>query len=361
MRRIPHLQAIGALAVLALAVAGGFLATSLFQRTVPIVPGVQGCWRLEGSARQVGCLSHEFEQGADEAAGDRTRAARDRAIITYVRRAERLAAADGRLAATCHPSMHALGRREGARAAKEGRAPEFPGGSSQLCTAGYVHGLSEGYLQDTAATDVAPVFAKLCHDAGARPGCAHGVGHAFVRGQRTAPAVDAARAANRRCADLPGSFPVNCNAGVYMELAMRTDPPVPVADYRRACEGAGTAGRELACWGYLDLSLGSNDVPLEAVPAECLRASVPGQFPCIDGYGRELGVDRVASCGRIDARAVLQERCVDGAVGLQVGSGHVTGSAARARCANVHPARLARYCSRAVGRYLEGKAAVEAT
>ncbi|MCW2922751.1 MAG: hypothetical protein JWM98_155 [Thermoleophilia bacterium] len=361
MRRIHLTQLIGAVAVLALAVAGGWAATNLFQRTVPIVPGVQGCWRLEGSARQVTCLSDEFSSGADEAAGDASGADRDRAVIAYVRRAERLAAGDPRLAATCHPSMHALGRREGARAAREGRAPTFPGGSSQLCTAGYVHGLSEGYLEHTDAADVAPVFAKLCHDVKARSGCAHGVGHAFVRGQAHAPAASAARAANAHCDDLPGAYPVNCSDGVYMELAMRTQPSaVPVAEYRRACEDAGSAGHELACWGYLDLDLTSNDVPIEDVPAQCLKASVPGQFTCIDGYGRNLGVAGVPKCGQLDARVALQQRCVEGAIGLQVGSGHVTGAAARARCRSVRPASLARYCASAVSRYLGGKAAVEA-
>lgn len=354
-----HLQTIGAIAVLAIAIAGGWLATSQFQRAVTIVPGLQGCWRLEGSTRQVACLSEEFRDGAAATAGDAKGVKRDRAVISYVRRAERLAAGDPRLAATCHPSMHQLGRDQGRRAAAEQRVPQFPGGSSQLCTAGYVHGLSEGYLEGTASADVAAVFPQLCSDPASRSGCAHGVGHALVLGRGSESPVEAATAAAGRCEDLPDEFPTNCQDGAYMELAMRTEPePVTVDDYVGTCRTA-TAGRELACWGYLGQNLASNDVPLDQVPASCAKATLPGQFPCIDGYGRELGVARVSRCGSASRRPALQERCVDGAIGLQIGSGHVSRAEARSGCGTIARASLQDYCRSAVQRYLRGKAAVE--
>src|SRR4051812_27951668 len=100
---------LGAVALVLFA-AGGDFATNSIQRAVPVVPGVQGCWRLEGSGRQIDCVSREFTAGANIAAGSRVGKARDRAVIAYVRHAEQLAASDERLAKICHPSMHQLGR-----------------------------------------------------------------------------------------------------------------------------------------------------------------------------------------------------------------------------------------------------------
>ena len=355
------LRIIGALAVLAIAVAGGFAATSLFQRTVPIVPGVQGCWRLEGSARQVDCISDQFVAGARRAGDGKSGSAREHAVIGYVQRADRLAASDPRLGGVCHPAMHVLGRTEGARAAAAGHTPSFPDGAIQLCTAGYVHGLAEGYLAKTPNADVATIFPKLCHDVTARTGCAHGIGHALLRAQKGG-AVDATTHAIKGCAQLPGSFPDDCHNGVYMELAMRTQPdPVPVDTYVRACESADTqadVGLGLSCWGYLGLSLTSNDVPLDREPSWCAKASVGGQFTCIEGYGRDLGVARVSNCADGVGRKVLVDRCIDGAIALQVGSGHVSASEARSACATLQTKASVDYCRGAVSRYERGRSAL---
>ena len=352
------LRIIGALAVLAIALAGGFAATSLFQRTVPIVPGVQGCWRLEGSARQVNCISDQFVEGAHHAADGKIGSAREHAVIGYVQRADRLAASDPRLGGVCHPAMHVLGRTEGARAAADGHVPSFPGGAIQLCTAGYVHGLAEGYLAKTPNADVATVFPKLCHDVTARTGCAHGIGHALLRAQKGDVAAATTRAITS-CAQLPGSFPDDCHNGIYMELAMRTQPePVPVDTYVRACESADSqhdVSLGLSCWGYLGLSLTSNDVPLDREPSWCTKASAGGQFTCIEGYGRDLGVARVSKCAEGVGRAVLIDRCIDGAIALQVGSGHVSASEARTACATLPTTASAAYCRGAVSRYARGR------
>ncbi|MCW2962000.1 MAG: hypothetical protein JWM25_1716 [Thermoleophilia bacterium] len=350
-------QIILGILLLAACVAGGFLATNAFQKTVPIVPGLQGCWRLDGSARQVACLSEEFRSGAEESAGDTTGRERDTAVIAYVRRAEKLAAGDSRLAGTCHPAMHQLGRDEGSRAAAEERVPTYPGGSTQLCTAGYTHGLSEGYLEDTPDADVAAVFPKLCHETASRGGCAHGIGHALLRAQ-PGGSVDSSTAALDRCGALPDAWPSDCLDGVYMELAMRTRPePVPVADYAKVCGAAADVDRELSCWGYLGLSLTSNDVATEDVPGWCAKASVPGQFPCIEGYGRDIGAKEVSRCGeRGIGRAALQQRCIDGAIGLQVGSGHVSDDEASSACDDLDAAALVKYCRSAVERYAAGRA-----
>lgn len=353
-----------AVALLALAVLGGFFATSQLQRTVPIVPGVQGCWRLEGSARQTACLSKEFSSGAAETAKGLDGAERATAVIGYVRRADRLAADDDRLGGVCHPAMHELGRSEGSRAADAGKVPTYPtSGASQLCTAGYVHGLSEGYLAGTPDADVASVFPKLCHEPAARSGCAHGVGHALLRAHAGDRWKTAAPAAVDGCNSLDTPWPADCHDGVFMELAMRTKPDTATPDqYVDACRTADDrdAALGLSCWGYLGLSLTTNDVPIEDTPGWCAKAPGSGEFPCIEGYGRDLGVDDVTRCGAHDLRAVLVERCIEGAIGLQVGSGHVTGKFARSACGKFDSTQLVDYCRGAVTRYARGRAQVEA-
>lgn len=345
--------------VLAAAVLGGWMLTNSAKETVDLGSGFNACWNRTGSSRQIDCLSSRLEDGAARAVAGAEGEDRDTRLLAYVRSAEVSAAQDARLAGSCHPAMHQLGRAEGQRAAQRGTVPAFPTGSSQLCTAGYVHGLAEGYLTGTPDAEVAAVFPALCHVTKAREGCAHGVGHALVRARTTEPADAAADGATRRCADLPAEFPTNCMNGVYMELAMRTQPkPVPAADYANSCKTEDVE-RSLSCWGYLTMNLTTNDIPLQDVPSWCARANLPGQFPCIEQYGRALGVDGVAKCGSVSDPTELRERCVDGAVGLQVGSGHVSEGEALSACKSINRNALASYCSSAVGRYARGRKLVE--
>ncbi|MCW2973453.1 MAG: hypothetical protein JWN72_1726, partial [Thermoleophilia bacterium] len=230
---------------------------------------------------------------------------------------------------------------------------------TQLCTAGYVHGLAEGYMSKSPDADVAAVFPVLCHDPAARTGCAHGMGHALLRAQTSRPTA-AARAAISGCGKLPDRYPTDCHNGVYMELAMRTDPEsIPVADYSRICRDADReddATLGLACWGYLGLSVTSNDLTAAAEPKFCAQASPTGQFPCFEGYGRDIGPSKVADCGTNTPNDALAERCIDGAIGLQVGSGFVTRKSANSSCASLKGGELVAYCRDAVQRYTDGRA-----
>lgn len=354
-----HLQHLVGVAVLAAALSAGWLVTSTLQdRSAPAATGEHAaCWSLDGSVAQLGCLSDRFVEGARAAATGLSGQARSEAINEYVRAQERAAATDPQLAGTCHPGMHELGRSEGRRAANADAVPLFPTASSQLCTAGYVHGLAEGYLVGTPSADVAAVFPKLCHDASAREGCAHGVGHALLRARVDTRPVQASAAAVDRCGDLPGDFPTNCMNGVYMELAMRTEPTAVTPDeFVATCSSAGVT-EQLSCWSYLTLDLTTNDVAIEEVPNWCAKADLPGQFQCIEEYGRALGVEGVGACGDLDARIELRERCIDGAIALHVGSGHVSKREAAAACSDLDGA-LDAFCSNAVDRYDRGRAKV---
>jgi hypothetical protein len=359
-----HIKIVGICAIIVVAAVAGFVATSHLQRVVPIVPGVQGCWRLQGISAQTDCLSEQFVDGARESAADKTGAERDQAVIAYVRRADKLAASDPQLGGVCHPAMHVLGRDEGVRAAHADRFPTFPdGGTSRLCTAGYVHGLAEGYLQDTPHANVARVFPNLCQQANARSGCAHGVGHALLRAHSGDAWKTAALDAVSRCDTLPGAYHGNCHDGVYMELAMRTQPDrVSTSEYAQQCRAADDqdAVLGLACWGYLGLSLTTNEVPLADTPAWCAKASGSGQFTCIEGYGRDLGVRKVASCENAALRTALVQRCIEGAIGLQVGSSHISKAQALHACQSLDATANASYCTGAVKRYVAGRSAVAA-
>ena len=355
-----HFTKLVPIVILVVAVAGSWAATNAFRQRADGSSWLASCWRIEAGAEQVECLSGRLRSGARAAIGTATGPDRDTQLLQFVRDTEQLAATEQRLAGSCHPAMHDLGRSEGRRSARVGAPPAFPGGASQLCTAGYVHGLAEGYLTGTPDAQVASVFPALCHDTKAREGCAHGVGHALLRARTEEPAVAAARGATNRCRDLPAAFPTNCQNGVYMELAMRTAPaPVTAESYVRTCRSTSDIALSLSCWGYLGLSLNTNDVPRGETPRWCAKADLPGQFTCIDEYGRSLGVEGVEACSASAPVAALRERCVDGAIGLQVGSGHVSRSEAESACRALD-GPLEPYCTKAVARYARGKAAVEA-
>jgi hypothetical protein len=357
-----HLQYVAGAIALASALLLGWHVTSILQdSTSSETSAYAACWKLEGTSRQVDCLADGFVAGARSATSGKPDHEREGAIIAFVRAQEARAADDASLAGICHPAMHVLGQNEGRRAARLDSVPTFPEASTQLCTAGYVHGLAEGYLVGTPAADVRTVFTQLCHDPDARTGCAHGVGHALLRARTDERPIQAAAAATRRCTELPGTFGANCMNGVYMELAMRVRPAKVEPDaYVAACHRVANVDAQLACWSYLGLNLTTNDVPLAQVPEWCAKASLPGQFTCIEEYGRDLGVAGVAGCERLEVRSELQQRCVDGAIGLQVGSGHVSRQEARSTCSNLGTVALARYCRAAADRYARGHSAVEA-
>jgi hypothetical protein len=55
----------------------------------------------------------------------------------------------------------------------------------------------------------------------------------------------------------------------------------------------------------------------------------------------------------------LAERCIDGAIGLQVGSGHVSKAEANHACGGLSESNRVTYCRGAVSRYLRGRERVE--
>jgi hypothetical protein len=348
-------------ALLAVAACAGaaFLVTNRVQQSVPLVGGLDGCWRLATPVSQVDCLSRNFLDGADKAADGKLGLARDKSTIAYVREVEHLAASDERLARSCHQGMHELGRSEGRRASAEDRVPTFPTASTQLCTAGYVHGLAEGYLAETPDAVASQVYPKLCQDPKARTGCAHGIGHALLRARVESGPTKGADASLTECDGLPKSVVSDCDNGVYMELAMQLKPaPVSVSDYTNICDKTSDIDRSLSCWAYLSTSFTSNEVKTADIPRWCGKAPLPAQYTCIEGYGRAIGVHAVAKCETSAPTAGLRERCVDGAVGLEVGSGHVSASAAQHACATLSAA-LGTYCTSAVRRYSTGRKLVE--
>lgn len=318
------------------------------------------CWSSAKSTERIDCVSDRLLQEAGSRASGRSGQARGEAIAAFVRDRERAAADDAELAAVCHPAMHELGRTEGRTVAREAGLPVFPAGSSQLCTAGYVHGLAEGYLVATPDAEVMAVFPKLCHDADVREGCAHGVGHALVRARSDDGAAAAAAGASRACGELPDELATNCRNGVYMELAIRTDPVVAVDEFIDTCRSIAAVDERLTCWGYLSSAMATNDVPLERVPAACARADLPGQFTCVEQYGRSLGALRVDQCEGSSTRFEVRARCVGGALGVHVGSGHVSESEARDACLAIDEGRLERRCLTSVGRFASGRRDVEA-
>lgn len=359
--KFPIGHALAAGAVLVATVGGSWFVTTALRTQNEASSRYGSCWTTSSTIEQTNCLSDAFVRGARKSTEGLSGTKRTNAQLKFVRSTERDAAADPRVANLCHQALHELGRAEGARVIKERESPSFPSGSTQLCTAGYVHGLSEGYLSGTPDADVAAVFPQLCHETSAREGCAHGIGHALLRARATDPPIPSARAAIRSCGALPESFPTNCMNGVYMELALRSDPTsVPSAAFVETCNAARSVTETLSCWSYLGLNLRTNDIALDATPTWCAKADLPGQFQCIEEYGRALGVESVDSCARVPGRVELKGRCIEGAISLQVGSGHVSSDDAADACRSLANSRLEELCTSAVKRYAKGRRLVEA-
>lgn len=332
--------------VLSAALVAGWGITSFAGGRVQLLPGLAGCWRLDGSAAQSRCAEAEFRDDVQEAARGRDGRSREAAMIASVESVDVQARADGRITGVCHQAMHDIGRSEGRRAAGADTVPNLPQAGSRVCTAGYVHGLAEGYLASTPRADAARVYPRLCHEATTRENCAHGIGHALLQARADQSAPVASQGAGTACTTLPEPVHGVCRGGVYMELAMRTgDTRVRPDDYIATCTAQPTAAR-LSCFEYLGLSLTTNDVAREEVPAWCARAPRTEQGLCIDGWGLDLGLDRISQCASLDER-FLEHRCVDGALRTELASRHATPAEAERRCRELEMP-LRRYCTGAV-------------
>lgn len=355
MKRPSRASIIAVVLVAATSIAVGWAATSFVQQHVPLGRGFSACWKLAGTARQTECLSDEFVAGAAEAGAGARGARRQLAVIGYVQQVERAAAHDERLAALCHAAMHELGQREGRSAARTADDLQWPDASKKFCTAGFVHGLAEGYLAEAPPTQVATSFAKLCNDPSAKTGCAHGVGHSLVQRSESdddgATPESIADDTTRRCAELPDGFGAHCDNGVFMELAMRHDDARLTPDqYVKLCRDRHQVEQQLACMNYLAMNLSANDVSTEQTPVWCARSGGALEGRCIESWGRELGLQRVHSCEQVRTDALII-RCIDAAVALQIGSDHVTPEAGRRMCQSLSTAPRRSICRDAIMRY----------
>jgi hypothetical protein len=147
-----------------------------------------------------------------------------------------------------------------------------------------------------------------------------------------------------------------------MEIAMRRVPePVSPEDYVKSCRTSASVDDALACWGYLGLSLDTNDVPLADAAGWCAKADLPGQFRCIEQHGRDLGVKRLTQCEDVDGSEALRHRCVSGALGLQIGSGHVSIDDALRACDELEADPSVRFCRAAARRFDQSRERLEDT
>jgi hypothetical protein len=332
--QLQHLFAYAA--VLAVAVLAGLLLTNRVQRAVPLLPGVRGCERLATNSEQTRCIARHFQGQLDERAAGASAGRRAQVAAQVVAGADRLAARDADLSGMCHSAMHVVGRAEGARTAAAGGTVRFPPESQRLCTAGYVHGLAEGYLEGSTRPDVAAVFPKLCSDPDAVSGCAHGIGHALLRGTPTvAPA--SVPAALDGCHDLPVERLGDCSNGVFMELTM-TEPPVSTARYAGTCRSTSDPLLRESCFAYLALSASVNELPASDVPGLCREHAGADAGTCVEAFGRGQGTDGIGACARAGSDSLVA-RCLRGALALQLDSGHITLPDALEACAGVGGAR----------------------
>jgi hypothetical protein len=326
-----HLKLLPYLLLLTAAIVVGLKVTDTVQKSHPLLPGIRGCERLDGVTKQSECAASYYESRihADTNAVD-SETTRTQLVADVIAEVDKAAQTDAALAGICHPSMHIVGRDEGSRAAELGHTPVYPTfNTTSACTAGYVHGLSEGYLQNASTPDVAAVFPKLCHDPNSAAGCAHGIGHALLRAVGTSSSDVSASAA--RCGELPDGRINDCANGVFMELAMQ-GPNVSTSDYTSICS-AMRGGSGTACWSYVPLNAQYDGVATAEIPALCENAGTIAAQGCIREFGRMNGPTEIRQCAGV--AEPLRAACVEGAVVLPVHSGQLSEAKANAACATL--------------------------
>lgn len=325
--------------VLLMTAAAGAALVLHMQRTVALVPGETGCARMASAHDRADCFGEVLLEEIDTSIAGATGTTRTAALNKTLTAVDDRAATDTALGDSCHQAMHRVGNAHGAAAARAGVAPAYPGRSTRLCTAGYTHGLVQGYLKDNAALDdLAPVFEALCHDADARAGCAHGLGHTVQSSNSTDRSIEL-------CGALPSAHVLDCANGVYMERAMRRPAEKP-ASFRSACASAPTRSLRSSCLYYLPANAATNGFDDARTAALCSDLKGGGAPVCFESFGRNLGMERLGQCER--PNAAHETACLRGVLQLSLGSEQVTPAAARTQCGSLEQ-RAASACSALVG------------
>lgn len=302
------------------------------QRSVAIAPGEAGCSRLADPGKRADCLG---ELLLTDLRSDGV------SVQSGLDDIEARAASDEALADSCHQAMHRVGHAIGGDAASAGRSLAFPARSTRLCTAGYTHGLVEGYLAGgAAATKIVPIYEATCRDTKAESGCVHGIGHVVQKSKDTTEAV-------RLCGQLPTAVQSDCSNGVFMERAMARPAEKP-ATFARACGSQPTAALRDDCFFYLPASASSNGFDDAATAKLCGGVTGPSGATCFESFGRNLGANRLSACSPANSPAHV-ESCLTGALELSLSSGHVKPAAARTQCASLDEA-MTRTCTGLVER-----------
>lgn len=334
------IRAAGWLALLGLATAGGVLLTGQLARHTSVLPGERGCRALADRNERTSCYAKALASAIDDASPARL----TRSLGAIDDDAASMPALEG----VCHQAMHVAGRAAGERAARRDTVPTFPAAAStRVCTAGYVHGVAEGYLQRSPSANVAHVFPQLCHEEAARAGCAHGIGHAVLRAfGDAAPPPRSVERARSRCDELPSAHVMDCVNGVYMELATRDQ--VRLEKLVTMCAGAPGADARSSCFSYVPLRAASAELPQRQVLDLCARQELLSAAACTESLGRELGPEQVGECGNT-ATAALMRSCVRGAMELQLTTGSIDVDDARRACSDASAA-VAATCNAVVER-----------
>lgn len=289
---------------------------------------IGSCGRTANITSRIDCYSTEFNALLFDGAPTQP-ATRAQFVAAALDGIESIAAHDTKLQAACHPAMHTVGRQEGARMAGAHERPIFPPNPTRLCTAGYVHGLVEGFAAESSSSaSSSALFTQACSGAGtAKTGCAHGLGHAFVRAKHD-PLTGL-----KRCASIPTKYNSDCLNGVYMEMAIGT-PLMSADQYTKMCAAQPAAGRS-ACAYYLPNNGQLNNVGPSTTLTQCESLSTNLASTCVESLGRIAGPDQAALCEQTTT-AANRTSCLVGVFALPINSGYLTLDQARETCSGLH-------------------------
>lgn len=332
-------------AIFAIAAAAGLFGSQMLQSSVPLLPGEAGCKRLYSGSARAKCYGEAINKDLSADLRGLTGATYQKHLDFYLHGVDNRAAKDKSLRDICHQAMHVVGRSSGQGFATQGKNLVFPHHSARLCTAGYAHGLVEGYLQQGGAISNLPIlFQHMCVTKSAESDCAHGLGHAVMR------RLDSTSDSIAKCTSLNAERIDDCANGVYMEVAIR-NKPISLTNFASMCSKQAGANLKSDCFFYLPGLANAKGLPIAKTIEACNTYAGDYLADCAEAVGRMQGIESLPTCTKVPAS--VAQPCMQGALRLALSSKLVTPAQARKRCTTKLPAKYHKDCLALVTEFAE--------
>lgn len=325
------------------AIGAGMIGTRLIEHKVALLPGEAGCKRLGTGSQRARCYGGVISKDLKGVLASSSGTVYQRRLDSYMNNVDDRAAEDSNLRDVCHQAMHVVGRASGKSVASKNGTLVFPSESGRLCTAGYGHGMVEGYLQSGGSVGNLPeLFQHMCIKKSSVTDCAHGLGHAVMR------RLDSSSESISKCTTLKGIAIDDCANGVYMEVAIR-NKPITVHNFAGMCKEQPTIELQKDCYFYLPGLANTKGLSLNKTIGICTKYAGIAKADCFESVGRLEGLDSLKACAAVPTQ--YGDDCMQGALRLVLSSRLASPTKARSQCRKVLPDRMHTNCFALVEKY----------